>query len=160
MKIWFEADYSRKRVHPKSSKADLIRVVRKILTKMKQGRAEVGLILTGDAKIRRLNRSYRKIDRATDVLAFAMQEGPHPLRLGPSRVSGHPRVLGDVVISVETAKRQAREQGHSLDHEIGILIIHGLLHLLGYDHERSLSAARTMRKNEKGLLKAVSGMLG
>ena len=88
---------------------------------------EVGVLVTDDAGIRNLNRDYRGIDIATDVLAFAMREG----------VDGglNPDVLGVVVISLERARRQAEERGHGLADEIGLLAVHAALHLLGYDHQ-------------------------
>lgn len=83
------------------------------------------LVVTSDRRIRTLNRTWRGLDKATDVLSFPA--GDHP---GPGR---H---LGDVVISRDTAARQARTEGHSLATELRVLALHGLLHLLGYDHER------------------------
>ena len=77
--------------------------------------------LVSDRRIAALNRRYRRQGRATDVLSF------------PARANGY---LGDVVISTETARRQARRFGHSLNEEVKLLMLHGLLHLLGYDHER------------------------
>ena len=90
---------------------------------------EASILLTGDEGIRILNRDYRGIDSPTDVLAFSQTEGED---FGPD-TGENP--LGDVVISVETAARQAKEHGHTLDKEIDVLLAHGLLHLLGYDHE-------------------------
>jgi probable rRNA maturation factor len=88
-------------------------------------RGEVSILLTGDAHIRRLNRQFRRKDKATDVLSFPAPEFP-----------GSPTVSGDLAISVETADRQAEEHGHPLAVELQILILHGLLHLAGYDHEQ------------------------
>lgn len=90
--------------------------------------AEVSILLTGDEAIRELNSRYRGIDAPTDVLAFSQLEGEEFAQEGEA-------VLGDVVISVETAARQAMEHGHTLDDEMDILLVHGILHLLGYDHE-------------------------
>ena len=86
--------------------------------------------MTNDQRIRRLNFSFRHRDKATDVLSF--QEEPRP-RGGPNFENNY---LGDIIISVETAQRQAFDRNHSLETELRLLIIHGLLHLLGYDHER------------------------
>jgi probable rRNA maturation factor len=105
---------------------------------------ELSLVLVDDNQIARLNQQYRKRAGPTDVLAFAMQEGEF------AGVS--PQLLGDVVISVETAQRQAQEQGHNLMRELQILTVHGLLHLLGYDHTRPDEAER-MRQKELSLLK-------
>jgi probable rRNA maturation factor len=101
--------------------------------------------------MRRLNARYRGIDRPTDVLAFAMREGP---------CAGlHPQVLGDVVISAETAWRQAQARRHSLAEELTQLLIHGTLHLLGYDHEVSAAEARLMRAKERELWRQVAPVL-
>lgn len=88
---------------------------------------EVSVLLTNDTTIQSLNRQYRNIDIPTDVLAFAMREG------GDESMNSH--LLGDLVISVPTAQRQAYAQNHSLDVEIANLTVHGVLHLLGYDHQ-------------------------
>jgi len=93
--------------------------------------------------MRRLNRDYRKKNRTTDVLAFPMREGP-----GPASA-----LMGDVVISVPTAAQQARQLGRSLDAELTILLIHGILHLCGYDHERSNREARRMQQRERWVLR-------
>ena len=81
--------------------------------------AGVSVLLCGDARMRRLNREFRKIDRPTDVLSF------------PADVPG---LLGDVAIDVPYAARQARRRGHALDREVQLLLVHGVLHLLGHDH--------------------------
>lgn len=92
-------------------------------------RGEVALAIVGDATVRRLNRTYRGIDRVTDVLSFPSGEPAGP---GP----GDGPFLGDVVIARGVAARQARAAGHSTAVELRVLALHGLLHLLGYDHER------------------------
>lgn len=143
MKIWFKNHYRRVKIRS----TVMIRLVEKVLGEMGEPSAEVGLVLTGDPEIRRLNWQYRGIDRPTDVLAFPMRE---------KRESSY-YLLGDVVISIPTARKQALQQGHSLQQELALLIIHGLLHLLGYDHERSVADARVMKRKEKKLLKAIFG---
>jgi rRNA maturation RNase YbeY len=102
-----------------------------------------------DAAIRKLNKKWRNKDKATDVLSFPLLS-VQELKLAPS----HPGalVLGDIVISVPTAKRQAAERGHRLSVELEILLVHGLLHLLGYDHEHSPREAARMRRLEVKLL--------
>jgi len=117
---------------------------RKILQALGCLKAEVSLLLVNDAQIRRLNRLYRRIDRPTDVLSFSMLEGDFP----PPRS----QLLGDVVISVETAKRWAKRQGHSLEHEVTLLLIHGILHLLGYHHEGSVEAAHLVERKTQTVL--------
>jgi probable rRNA maturation factor len=86
-------------------------------------RGQVTVLLTTDAEIRRLNRQFRGKNKATDVLSF------------PADSLGAERIAGDLAISVPTARRQSAEQGHALSVEIKVLILHGLLHLAGYDHE-------------------------
>ncbi|HEX3660067.1 MAG TPA: rRNA maturation RNase YbeY [Acidobacteriaceae bacterium] len=88
-------------------------------------RGEVSVLLTGDAPIRRLNRQFRHKDTPTDVLSFPALD-----------VSGDQSLAGDLAISVETAARQAEDRGHALAVELQILMLHGLLHLAGYDHEQ------------------------
>lgn len=91
-------------------------------------RGEVTVALVGDRKMRALNRRYRRTDRVTDVLSFSTAPGPWGIDgLWP---------LGDIVIATGVARRQAREAGHSLSTEFRRLALHGLLHLLGYDHKR------------------------
>lgn len=92
--------------------------------------AEWTLTFVDDEAIRTFNREYRGLDKATDVLSFAQLEGedfPMP--------DDAPSVLGDVVVAVPTARRQAEERGHAVDAELALLITHGLLHLLGEDHD-------------------------
>lgn len=90
---------------------------------------EITLILTDDAEIQTLNRRFRQIDRPTDILSFPLYEADEPL---PTHGS-----LGDLVLSVDALRRQAQRYGHSRKREFCFLFAHGLLHLLGYDHERS-----------------------
>lgn len=92
--------------------------------------AEVSITLTDNAHIHELNKTYRGIDRPTDVLSFALNESDEPEILDGPEVD----VLGELVISVERAREQAMEYGHSLRREIAFLTVHGMLHLLGYDH--------------------------
>lgn len=94
-------------------------------------RGDVTVVLTGDADIRTLNKTYRGLDRATDVLSFDIGDG---------LAQGEP--LGDVVISIDTARRQAREYGAPLRTELVRLVVHGTLHLCGYDHRERREAAR------------------
>jgi probable rRNA maturation factor len=106
-------------------------------------RGSVGVALVGDARVRALNREYRRKDYATDVLSFPVDRlawKGSPARRGfwPAEPSNRPqdRYLGDIVIARGVARRQARTAGHSERTELRILALHGLLHLLGYDHER------------------------
>lgn len=106
---------------------------------------EVALRLTDDAAIHALNRSYRKKDKPTDVLAFALREGPYGALAGPA--------LGDIVISVETAARQARR---GLARELLHLAAHGLCHLLGYDHRTDAEEAE-MNSRARALMTVARG---
>ncbi|HHW43425.1 rRNA maturation RNase YbeY [Desulfofundulus thermobenzoicus] len=127
----------------------LTRVVEETL--MLAGRmvdAEVSLVFVNDEYIRRLNREYRGVDCPTDVLSFAMEEGE------PMPEAGEEKVLGDVVISLETARRQGEEYGHGFQREVAYLTVHGVLHLLGYDHQEE-TAARRMREMEEAVLARV-----
>jgi len=110
-----------------------------ILNAVGEPNAELCVELIGDRGMQRLNREYRGRNTFTDVLAFSQREAEG----GPRSV-----LLGDVVISVHTAVRQARARHHSADEELAILLIHGILHLCGYDHERSEAEARRMRRRE------------
>ena len=94
---------------------------------------ELGLVIGDDAEIQDLNRQYRGIDAPTDVLSFAMTESgsDHPFVLP----AGMPLYLGDVIVSYPRAIEQARAAGHSVAEELDLLIVHGVLHLLGYDHD-------------------------
>ena len=95
---------------------------------------EVTVALVGDRQIRSLNRRFRALDRVTDVLAFPVDGAG--AALDPWSLASDPRYLGDVVIATDRACRQARAEGHSLTTELRVLALHGLLHLLGYDHGR------------------------
>jgi probable rRNA maturation factor len=109
---------------------------------------ELSVSVVGDEEIRVLNRDYRGKDRATDVLSFSQLEG--------EEVAGGDVVhVGDVVISLETAKRQAEAGDWSVEEELDRLLVHGLLHLLGYDHEGSEEDAEVMRAEERRLVSAL-----
>lgn len=137
-------------VRPIVRQSSVMLLAQRILVAVGEAKSELSVALIGDARIRRLNREYRKLDRATDVLAFSMREAPTP--------SGCPAttMLGDVVISMPTAIRQAREAGRSIDAELAMLLIHGVLHLCGYDHERSAREAVKMLRRERKVLQIIS----
>ena len=121
-------------------------------------RGDVGIALVSDARMRTLNRSYRQQDYATDVLSFpAVEEnGVRPPDRGPRPARSVS--LGDLVIATGVARRQAREAGHSYQTELRVLALHGLLHLLGHDHESPDDGGRMKRLEarlrKKGGLKA------
>jgi probable rRNA maturation factor len=116
----------------------------------RRARGEVTVALVSDARMRALNRMYRGKDYATDVLSFPAEKG----RKGRKGRKGFPLqpfppllpTLGDIVIATGVARRQARDLGHSLAVELRILSLHGLLHLLGYDHERDRGRMRTLEQ--------------
>jgi probable rRNA maturation factor len=115
---------------------------------------ELSVVFTDSETVQRLNRDYRGVDEPTDVLAFCMlpQKGAAPsFALPPDGVAR----LGEVIISYPQAIAQAKEQGHSLPRELALLVIHGILHLLGYDHEES-GEGKKMRDREKELLEKYS----
>jgi len=140
-------------------RARLERSARAILDDVGEASAELGILFVGDQRIRSLNRRYRGNDRTTDVLAFAMREARplHALRRAQGRPALlTPDLLGDVVISVPTAWRQAIEAGRSLNEELTCLLVHGILHLCGYDHERSEKEARRMHRRERMILRSIA----
>lgn len=105
---------------------------------------ELSVLFVKDAFIQQLNKQYRGIDRATDVLAFPQQENQQWKKQTKASVP-----LGDLIISVEHAKKQAHEYGHSLIREIGFLSVHGFLHLLGYDHKNEEEEKHMFQKQEE-----------
>lgn len=119
------------------SSRDLERTLKKlyniseVIVRAEKGKGRPAVSFTGDKEIRALNRRYRKIDRATDVLSFYM---------------GEDGALGDVIISAETAARNARRFGVKLEDELKRLVIHGTLHLLGYDHAGKKDRDKMRRK--------------
>ncbi len=104
---------------------------------------ELSILVTGDEQIHELNRQYRNKDKPTNVLSFPMDEGADGVETD---------MLGDIVISVDTAKREAIEMGITYHERIYELLVHGLLHLIGYDHEISDKEEKRMQKEEKRLL--------
>jgi probable rRNA maturation factor len=125
-------------------------VARKLLQELDEGNSSLSLSLVGDAAIRELNREHRGKDKATDVLSF-------PLDPTLPEGDGSPeRLLGDVVISVDTARRQAAEYDAPLQNELCRLLIHGILHVLGHDHERP--EERSAMEAEERRLAAAIGM--
>lgn len=124
---------------------------------------EVSILLVDDQQIHQLNRQYRGVDAPTDVLSFPMLEFEDDgqdrrdlqAALNEAGCNGQAVVLGDIVLSMERAQQQAQEYGHSFLREVGYLIVHGMLHLLGYDHEQEPQRIVMRQKEEH-----VMGMLG
>ena len=132
-------------------------VIGQVLTAQEAGAdVELSLVITGQEKVRELNRSYRGIDELTDVLAFFMtteeenEAEPSLFIIPPDGV----RHLGEVIISYPQVVIQARERKHSLKKELAILIVHGVLHLLGYDHEKP-EQEQGMRAREREILRSI-----
>lgn len=111
--------------------------------------AELSIWITGEAQLHELNRQYREVDNSTDVLSFGA-DGDAAFVAAP----GQPRYLGDLAVSFPHVARQAEEYGHARQRELGYLVTHGILHLLGYDHEQNDDAA-AMRGREESLLGAL-----
>lgn len=108
------------------------------------------MVLTSDSEIRELNRQYLHRDHPTDVLAFwQSEERPLPTFDQKPSTKGPPPVLGDVVISVDTARRQAEENGLTLEQELGLLTIHGVLHLLGHEDETPARRKKMQRRQQE-----------
>ncbi len=143
MKIWIKSRQRRISLSGKRLRA----LTEQILLKLKRPDVELGLVLLNDRQIRYLNGKYRGKDSPTDVLSFPLNNGAS--FRGPL---SPPVLLGDVVISVETARRQAREKDQNLYEQVGRLLVHGILHLLGFDHEKARDARRMWRK-ERELIK-------
>ena len=123
------------------------KTARKILESLDQNQVELSLALVGNREIQKLNARYRNRNEPTDVLSFPSGETL------PTGI----QILGDVVISVGKAEEQARKRRKTLEQEMESLLIHGILHLLGYDHERSEKDAKIMREMEKKVSRALCG---
>jgi len=119
-------------------------LLRKALRLLRLRKSELSILLVNDRRMRILNRQYRGVDRTTDVLSFP--QIAH---------SSQKFVLGDIVINLHKAKRQAAEYGLTVNEEFKKLLIHGLLHLIDYDHEKSRYHKKRMEKKEKELLDAI-----
>jgi probable rRNA maturation factor len=137
------------RLHGRRGRIDRLRLRKRavrLLREVGRPKAELSIALVDDAEIAELNARYRGVEGATDVLSFSLLEGAHAERRGD--------LLGDVVVSLDTAAVQARRGRRSLDDEVLRLLIHGTLHLLGHDHERD-DEARRMRAEERRVWKAL-----
>ncbi len=120
-----------------------IQVAERVLTLLGLVDAELSIVLCDDATIHPLNRDYRGKDKPTDVLSFAQREGEFAFL--------EDNLLGDVIISMDTTIRQATERGHSTETELRVLLVHGILHLLGYDHIED-DEAEAMEAKEREIL--------
>ena len=123
---------------------ELKELLNKVCIDEKLGNGEFNVIIVDEAKIQELNKIYRNIDKVTDVISFALEDDE------TFNISGY-RVLGDIYICIEKARRQAEEYGHSFKRELSFLAIHGLLHLLGYDHMEKQDEEVMFAKQEEVL---------
>ena len=127
---------------------DIECLIEKILVSLDCQDHEVSILLTGDAQIRQLNQQFRNIDQATDVLSFPQNSEDDPPLPGEM-------LLGDIAVSLDTAQAQAKEHDLTFEEEIILLLIHGILHLLGYDHEISEREEEKMRSKTRELFNLV-----
>lgn len=126
---------------------DIIKKVsNKALETEKVEKASCSIIIVDNSYIHKLNKEYRGIDRVTDVISFALED--EKSMVIPDEI----RLLGDIYISLDKAKEQAKEYGHSLERELCFLAVHGLYHLLGYDHETKEEAEVMFKKQEEVLM--------
>jgi probable rRNA maturation factor len=127
------------------------RALKQAATALSTKTAELAIVLTDDAAMRRLNRNWRGIDAPTNVLSFATKNSGDQLdeQSGGQFVGNH---LGDIVLAYETVKREAHRDGKAFDHHLAHLVVHGFLHLLGYDHGND-AKARRMETTERAILR-------
>jgi probable rRNA maturation factor len=130
------------------------RALKQVAITLSTKTAELAIVLTDDAAMRRLNRNWRGIDAPTNVLSFATRNPSDQLdeRRGSRSVGNH---LGDIVLAYETVKREARRDGKPFDHHLTHLVVHGFLHLLGYDHGND-AQARRMEATERAILRELA----
>lgn len=145
MTVEVMVDYQIDDFNPNNSESFL----NQLLTVADEEHCEVSLRYVDDTTIRELNNEYRGIDNTTDVLSFCMREGD---------IIGVPTLLGDIVISLDTAKRHASSIGHTLEEEVYELLFHGFLHLLGYDHENNPNQWNEQEQRLKHMLTEINAI--
>lgn len=146
MKIQIENQQRKQRI----LKRPLRTIARKILNDLGCPEAELSILIVDNDRIQEINRDYLQRDRPTNVISFAMQEGEGG--------GLQPLLLGDVVISAERAASDAEDAGIPFEHELIFLLLHGILHLLGFDHERgSVEQAAEMEARERDLFVSLQG---
>ena len=143
MKIWIRNQQKHIPLDPRKIR----KAGQRILADLALPDVELSILLVEDAQIRELNRRYLQRDKPTNVIAFPMRKGESPTL--------HPHLLGDLVISVETAQRQSRRFGLNPMQMIILLMVHGILHLIGYEHEGTRTGARKMAIKQKELFRKV-----
>ena len=133
------------------------KVIKKVLEEcfeeegLKDSKLEVTITLTNPQTIKKINKQYRNIDKATDVLSFPMFEKKELEEMIKQKDFLHEDVLGDIIISIEKVKEQAEEYGHSFERELSYMVVHGFYHLMGYDHMEE-EDKKEMRKKEENIL--------
>jgi probable rRNA maturation factor len=143
MKIWIR----NRQKHIPLDLRKIRRAAQRILAELGFLEAELSLLFVNDRQIQTLNRKYLRRDKPTNVLAFSMREGEFSTL--------HPHLLGDLVISVETAKRQSNRFGLDGEKMVILLMVHGVLHLIGYEHEGTKKGAREMTLKQRDLFRQV-----
>ena len=138
---------NRQKLH-KISTPQIRKTAQALLNALDSPDGELSILVLDDPQIARLNQQYRNRRGPTNVLAFPMQEGDFP--------GINPDLLGDVVISIETAAKEGAQMGISVEERFNFLLIHGVLHLFGYDHEKSAEAAAQMDQKSEELFKIVN----
>ncbi len=119
--------------------------------KLENSKLCLTITLTTPENIKKINKEYRNIDRATDVLSFPMFEKSELDEMIEKQEFEHEDVLGDLVISIEKVKEQAKEYGHSFERELSYMVVHGFYHVMGYDHIKEEDKAKMRPKEEKVL---------
>ena len=153
MPVAFRADTARALAYSRAIRTDAAQV----LHAAGLARCELSVAIVDDAAIRALNRAWRAKDRPTDVLSFSQLEEPGARPPDPAAIKNEPAtILGDVVISIDTALAQARDYRITPRERLRALLIHGILHLIGYDHERSPADARRMYARERKIAAALN----
>ncbi len=141
MEILIEDRQDRYRIAPEEIK----KKAKTILNALECHDGELSILIVNDPEIAKLNKTYLGRSGPTNVIAFSMQEGPFG--------QINPNLLGDVVISLDTAAREAQDAGISVESRLDQLLIHGVLHLFGFDHDKTSEQAKAMRMKEEELLK-------
>jgi probable rRNA maturation factor len=134
-----------------AAKAVIRRALKQAATALSTKTAELAIVLTDDAAMRRLNRNWRGVDAPTNVLSFAAKNPGDQL---DEQLGSH---LGDIVLAYETVKREAHREGKPFDHHLAHLVVHGFLHLLGYDHGND-AQARRMETTERSILRDLAAL--
>lgn len=122
----------------------ILKVIKKVLKKENIKNSVFSIILVDDKKIQQINKEYRNLDKVTDVISFALMDND-------KKINSNVKVLGDIFISIPKMKSQASEYGHSETREFAFLIVHGMLHLLGYDHIKKEDEIIMFAKQEEVL---------